>query len=230
LSSVTSFRSFVFVKYLAAILFVALSISTLKAQTKQDTSKKVIQFSGVVVTQDEYGEMVPLPYTTISIDQTSRGTYAEVDGFFSLVAQVGDTIVFSRIGYETVKHGISDTLKSNFYSWYQIMSKDEYLLPEAVIYPWPSREHYKIEFLALDVSNELRERAKKNLAAEILERMEYAVPPDGAEAYSVETAKQVFEYKYSGQYKPQNIFNVAAWAQFIKAWKRGDFKKKKKKK
>jgi hypothetical protein len=31
---------------------------------------------------------------------------------------------------------------------------------------------------------------------------------------------------YSGQIAPQNIFNPFAWSEFIKAWKRGDFKKK----
>ena len=196
----------------------------------QDDPKEVVQFSGVVVTVDEFGEMVPLPYTTIAIQGTNRGTYAETDGFFSIVAEVGDTIVFSRVGYETVKHSVPDTLNTNFYSWYQIMSKDNVLLPEAVIYPWPSREHYKIEFLAMDVSNELRQRAKENLAKEILEQMTMAVPADGGEAYSLAAKQQFEEFKYSGQYKPQNIFNIASWAQFVKAWKRGDFKRKKDKK
>ena len=35
------------------------------------------------------------------------------------------------------------------------------------------------------------------------------------------------KYYYAGQAPPQNIFNVFAWAQFIEAWKRGDFKRKK---
>ena len=193
------------------------------AQEKSD----LIQFSGVTVTEDEYGEMAPLAYTTISVVGTTRGTYSEVDGFFSIVAAKGDTMEFSRVGYQTVQHIIPDSLEQKFYSWYQVMSRDSILLPEAVIYPWPSREHYKIEFLALDVSNELRQRAKDNLAREILDRMKTDVPADGSEAYALTRQNLVTEYQYSGQYKPQNIFNPLAWAQFVKAWKRGDFKKKK---
>jgi hypothetical protein len=193
---------------------------------QKDINEELIQFSGVVVTQDEYGEMVPLPYSSIAIKGTSKGTYAEIDGFFSIVALKSDTIVFSRIGFQTVEIDIPDTLDSKFYSWYQIMSKDDILLPEAVIYPWPSKDHYRIEFLALDVTNELRERAKDNIAKEVLEKMQHAVLPDGQEAYALTQERQFEEFKYSGQYKPQNIFNVASWAQFIKAWKRGDFKKK----
>ena len=213
--------------YFVLVLCLA-QLGMINAQSKSDTNR-VIQFSGVVVTQDEFGEMEPLPYTTVAVQGTDRGTYAETDGFFSIVAEVGDTIVFSRIGFTEVKHAVSDSLDSNYYSWYQIMSRDNVLLPEAVIYPWPSREHYKIEFLALDVSNELRQRARENLAKEVLARMQHAVPVDGTEAFALTMEKRVEEFKYSGQYKPQQIFNVAAWAQFVKAWKRGDFKRKKKK-
>ena len=41
------------------------------------------------------------------------------------------------------------------------------------------------------------------------------------------SADQAVKYYYAGQVPPQNIFNPAAWGEFIKAWKRGDFKKKK---
>ena len=193
-------------------------------------SDKVIQFSGVVVTEDLAGELMPLPYTSIAVLGTSRGTYAEIDGFFSIAAKRGDTLVFSRIGFETVKHSVPDSLDSDFYSWYQIMSEDDILLPEAVISPWPSREHYKQEFLALDITNELRQRAEENLAAEILQRMQSAVAPDGENAFELEQAQRQIAYQYAGQYKPQKIFDVIAWSKFIQAWKNGDFKKKKKKK
>lgn len=196
--------------------------------SQQQDSIKVVQFSGVVVTEDEFGEMVPLPYTAIAIKGTSRGTHTEIDGFFSLVARAQDTLVFSRLGFEDVEQVVPDTLESAFYSWYQVMSEDDVLLPEAVIYPWPSRDHYKIEFLALDVSNEMRQRAEENLAEEILDRMQSAVPPDGENSFEIERQKIQTEYQYAGQYKPQKIFDVVAWSKFIKAWKNGDFKRKKK--
>ena len=204
-----------------------LSITQIFAQSEQDT-KQVIQFSGIVVTQDSIGDVMPLPYTTVGIKGSSRGTYSEIDGFFSIAAERGDTLIFSRIGFQTTEHTVPDSLESNFYSWYQVMSEDEILLPEAVIYPWPSREHYKLEFLALDVSNELRQRAEENLAAEILNKMQTLVSVDGQNAYEVEKAQAQAELYYNGQLKPQKIFDVVAWSQFIKAWKNGDFKRKRK--
>jgi len=224
-----TFRFFMGMKHLACLLFILVSIQYATAQSARQDSSKVIQFSGVVVTQDDLGEMIPLPYTSVAIQGTERGTYAEIDGFFSIAANRGDTLVFSRLGFETVKHSVSDTLDSNFYSWYQVMSIDDVLLPEAVIFPWPSREHYKIEFLALDVSNELRQRAEENLAEEILQRMQSTVAPDGENSFELEQAQRQVAYQYAGQYKPQKIFDVMAWSQFVKAWKNGDFKRKKKK-
>lgn len=188
--------------------------------------KDYIQFSGTVVTEDENGEILPLPYVNISIEGTTRGTYSEYDGFFSMVATKGDTIRFSRIGFKDASIVVPDTLKAVYYSWIQIMSSDSLLLPEAVIYPWPDREFYKIEFLAMDVSDELRSRAEKNIARDVLAEIAKSLPVDGGEAYTYEYKKRINEYKYSGQYKPQNIFNPVAWANFVKAWKRGDFKNK----
>ena len=207
----------------------ALVSSAVFSQEKADTILP-IQFSGVVVTQDEYGEPAPLPYTSIGIMGTSRGTSSDYEGFFSVVALEGDTVVFSRIGFKTVQFVIPDTLDSQRYSWYQIMSRDSILLPEAIIYPWPSREHFKIELLAMDISNELRAQTEENLASEVINKLEYTVPIDGGEAYHWEAQKSFDRQRYSGQFKPQNILNIAAWKSFIDAWKRGDFKRKKKKK
>jgi hypothetical protein len=211
-------------KAINTILFV-LCFATLSYGQTEPEKPKYIQFSGIVVTEGLNGDPQPLPYTNISIFGTSRGTVAEYDGFFSIVAEVGDTMVFSRIGYNTVMHMIQDTLTSDYYSWYQVMSNDNILLPEAVIYPWPSKDHYKIEFLALDVSNDMRRRMEENLAEQVLKEMRYELPADGSEAYNYVLREQIETARYSGQYKPQNIFNPMAWAEFVKAWKRGDFKK-----
>ena len=119
------------------LLIFVLIASLAYGQKKTEDKKRVIQFSGVVVTQDEFGEMIPLPYTTIGIKNTSRGTYSETDGFFSIVAEVGDTLVFSRIGFKTSEHEVSDSLDTQFYSWHQVMSQDNILLP-CLLYTSPS--------------------------------------------------------------------------------------------
>jgi len=152
-------------KNLYLIIFFVISVFGLLAQEKKDIEQlKAIQFSGMVVTEGPSGEPDALPYTSIGIKGTNRGTVSDTYGFFSFVALAGDTVVFSRIGYRTVEKVIPDSLLIDRYSWQQIMTTNDYLLPEAVIFPWPSREHFKYDFLAIDISNELRSKADENLA------------------------------------------------------------------
>lgn len=214
---------------LLLVIFVTISgLGVLKAQ-KNDEPIKVVEFSGMVFYEDENGNPAPLPYTNVAVMGTSRGAAADFDGFFSFVALPGETIVFSRIGYKTVEIKIPDTLRSTQYKWIQIMTEDNIVLPEAIIMPWPSKEHFKQEFLAIDISNELRENAQANLAEEKMKEIRYSVPVDGRETSSLVIKQQATDYVYTGQIKPQNIFNPLAWKKFIDAWRRGDFKKKDKK-
>jgi len=194
----------------------------------QEDQDSVIQFSGRVVANVD-NNLEPLPYTTIGIVGTSRGSTADLDGFFSFVAVKGETVKFSRIGYKDAEYTVPDSLSQSLYFYVQIMSEDSFLLPEAVIYPWPDREYFKYEFLAIDISDQERERLQENLAQEVLSEMRYTVPTDGKEVVTRELAANAAEYYYEGQFKPQNIFNPLAWKRFVDAWRRGDFKNKKKK-
>jgi len=54
----------------------------------QEDQDSVIQFSGRVVANVD-NNLEPLPYTTIGIVGTSRGSTADLDGFFSFVAVKG---------------------------------------------------------------------------------------------------------------------------------------------
>lgn len=210
---------------ISTFLLVVLMSTGAFAQMPIDTSK-VIQFSGAVITADETGDMVPLPYTNVAVMGTSRGASSDLSGFFSFAALKGEVVVFSRIGYQTVQFIIPDSLTQNMYSIVQIMSEDTILLPETVIFPWPSRKHFEIEFLAMDVSDIQREAARENLSPEKLEQLRENLRADGTEAGRIAIAEQASGFKYTGQFKPQRIFDPLAWRKFIHAWRNGDFKKK----
>lgn len=191
----------------------------------QTTDPDLVQFSGMVL-DGSNSELLPVPYTNILIKREGRGTYSDFNGFFSIVAKQGDLVEFSAIGYQTVQFQIPDTLKDNRYSLVQLMTQDTINLPETVVFPWPSREHFKLEFLAMDVTSDLQEAALKNLANEALERMRNDVAYDGNEHADYYLRQQAKNYYHIGQTPPMNIFNPMAWKQFFDAWKNGDFKKK----
>jgi len=108
----------------------------------------------------------------------------------------------------------------------QLMTQDTFNLPETVVFPWPSREHFRLEFLAMDVTPELQSRAQENLAQEVLEKQRNIVRYDGNESADFYLRQQARENYYIGQQPPMNIFNPIAWKKFFDSWKNGDYKRK----
>ena len=216
------------------ILFLILTIcicvlcSKTFAQQVPPTSKdnNIIQFSGVIVTE-EAGRMVPVPYAGVYIANRKVGTTANFQGFFSIVAEKGEKVSFSALGFHKKNFKVPDTLHDDRYSMVQILRRDTILLDEAVIFPWPSRDHLKTDFLAMNVTNEMEKRAMQNLAKETMDKVREVTPHDGRETGSMYLRQQASTYYYYGQTPPMNIFNPIAWGKFFQAWKNGDFKKKK---
>ena len=205
-----------------SILFLFL-LGTLSLNAQQN--KNLVQFSGMVLDGTD-DQLYPVPYTNILVKDKGRGTYSDLRGFFSIVVEKGDIIVFSAIGYKTVEYQIPEDLDEDRYSIVQLMTQDAINLPETVVFPWPSREHFKLEFLAMDVTPELQARAQENLANDALRRMRNEVVPDGRENADFYLRQQSRDFYHIGQQPPMNIFNPIAWKRFFDSWKAGDFKKK----
>lgn len=200
---------------------------TLSAQ-KKDKNKDLVQFSGLIL-DGSTDQLIPVPYANIVVEQRNRGTYSDLKGFFTIVVQKGDVVSFSAIGYKTVEYEIPTDLEDDRYSIVQLMTQDTFNLPETVVFPWPSKEHFRLEFLAMDVTPELQKIADQNLSAENMERLRPAVTIDGNENADYYLRQQARDYYYSGQAPPMNIFNAVAWKKFFDSWKNGDYKKDKNK-
>jgi hypothetical protein len=205
------------------IFFLSIIIYS-SAQAQQNyADRNLIQFSGVVVSGDS---LSPVPFASIIIKHTQRGTMSDFYGFFSFVAQVNDTIEFSSVGYKKAQFIIPDSLTTNRYSLIQMLNSDTILLKETVIYPWPTREQFREAFMNLRIPDDDYERAMKNLnQADMRERMDH-MAMDGSMNYKQYMQQYQSRLYYTGQAPPINLFNPIAWSQFIKAWKNGDFKRK----
>jgi len=206
-------------------LFLLLTILTLgsyKAQSDSSYYEGLIQFSGILVSNDS---IEPVPYARI-IDLNRRtGTVADAYGYFSFVAQKGDSIRFSSIGYKDSYFYISDTLKQSKYSLIHIMEADTIYLKEAVVYPWPSKEQFAEAFVNLDLPNDDYRRAEANLNNQAMLLYAQSIPNDGYMNYKQQMMAYQNKVYYAGQLPPNNLLNPIAWSKFIQAWKNGDFKR-----
>ncbi len=210
-------------KYIVlSVLCTLLATTALLAQQREGN---LVQFSGLVLDGSDE-QLVPVPYANIVVKDRNRGSYTDLKGFFSIVVQKGDVIQFSAVGYKTVEYEVPLEMEGDRKSIVQLMTQDTFNLPETVVFPWPSREHFRLEFLAMDVTPELQSKAQENLAQEVLEKQRNIVRYDGNESADFYLRQQARENYYIGQQPPMNIFNPIAWKKFFDSWKNGDYKRK----
>lgn len=214
--------------YFSILFFLSFFSFAFAQQPAKENPKKshdLIQFSGVVVEGDS---LRPVPYTSIMIRNSYRGTVSDYFGYFSFVAQKSDTIEFSAIGYRDAVYVIPDTLATNKYSLIQVLATDTVYLKTAEVYPWPSKEQFKQAFLQMNLPDDDMARAQRNMArADMKERMT-GMANDASINYKYTMQQYQSKLYYAGQLPPNNLLNPIAWSKFIKAWKNGDFKNKKK--
>jgi hypothetical protein len=206
------------------LILAILTFSLFFIANAQKKETKVIQFSGYILTPDT---LMGIPFVTIHINNTSRGTISNQEGFFSFAANEGDTVSFSSIGFQRSEYYIPTNLQTNKYSIVKLMAADTFYIDTVTIYPWPTKEMFKQAFLSLEIEETDVDRALKNLEREYLKEMGESMAMDASENANYYLRSEAKKYYYAGQAPPQNIFNVFAWAQFIEAWKRGDFKRNK---
>lgn len=199
--------------------------SLVHAQSTTVTSgTNLIQFSGVVLDQDS---LTPIPFVSILIKGTNRGTVTNYYGFFSLVVNPGDELQFFSINHKNRVYKIADTLKQKYYYALQVLTKDTIELKAVDVYPWPSREDFRRAFLALDLKDTDFERAERNMNKETLTYLERTQGNDAAANYKVAMQNYYTKVYTSGQSPSIKLLDPIAWANFIDAWRKGKYSKKK---
>jgi hypothetical protein len=165
-----------------------------------------------------------IPAVSVVVKNRNQGTYSSDQGVFSLVVLKGDQIEFSSVGYKPVVITIADTFRGNQYSIIQLMVTDAQYLPATVIRARPTREQFERDFINTPVPDDDIEIARQNNSAAKRRVLSRGLPANAGEAASTYLRQSAQKYYYQGQAPPQNILNPLAWADFIQAWKRGDFR------
>ena len=131
---------------------------------------------------------------------------------------------FTHVTYKPKTVSIPRNLPGNQYSVVQLMVIDTVYLPATIIRPRPTAEQFARDFVNNKVPDDNIEVARQNTSAAKRRILMQTTPADGGEVSQIQFNKVANRAVYNGQMPPQNIFNPAAWAEFIQAWKRGDFK------
>lgn len=170
--------------------------------------------------------LVGIPAVSVMVKGQNRGTITNGQGVFSIVVLKGDQVEFTHVTYKPKTILIPRTLEGNQYSVVQLMVVDTVYLPATIIKPRPTAAQFERDFVNTKVPDDNIEIARQNTDAAKRRVLMTTLPADGGEATKMQFNKIASKAVYSGQIPPMNIFNPAAWADFIQAWKRGDFKNK----
>lgn len=184
--------------------------------------QRLIQLSGVVVSADSLNEM---PYATVFDKTVRRGTIADIYGFFSMVVQPGDTILFKYYGHKPSSFIVPDTLKEDRYSIIHMMEIDTLQLQEVVIYPWPSKEAFAQAFVEMNPYEDAMLRAQKLLSGQSLANMANGVSSDASISYGNVMTQQNTRLYTMGQSPVNNLMNPFAWATFLQKWRNGELQR-----
>ncbi len=206
------------------ILLVVSIIAPFAAHAQFEKLKdSVVQLYGIVMTADS---LKGIPSVSIVVKGQNRGTVSNEQGVFSIVVMKGDQIEFTSVGYKAKLVDIPRNIEGNQYSMIQLLVIDAEYLPATIIKPRPSKEQFERDFVNIAIPSDAIEIARQNNDETKRRILAKALPSDGREASNMMLRNNASRYYYYGQTPPQNIFNPFAWAEFVNAWKRGDFKNK----
>ena len=199
-------------------------IASTQVQAQFETTRdSIVQLYGIVMTADS---LVGIPAVSIQVKGQNRGTLTNNQGVFSIVVLKGDEVEFTHVSYQSKTIKVPTNLIGNQHSIVQLMVADTVYLPATIIKPRPTPEQFFRDFVNNPIPDDDYEIARKNMSEAKRRAWMQSTPGDGGEATRMQLNKIANRAVYQGQMPPMNIFNPAAWGEFIQAWKRGDFKRK----
>lgn len=203
---------------------ILLCLSPVAAKAQFETFKdSVVQLYGIVMTADS---LKGLESVSVVIKGQNRGTITNNKGVFSIVVLKGDQIEFTSVGYKPKSISVPTNIEGNQYSIIQLMVTDTVYLAATIIKARPTRAQFERDFVNAEMPDDYITIARKNTNAATRRMLVANLPTDGREASSQYLRQTANKAYYAGQAPPMNIFNPFAWNEFIKAWKRGDFRNK----
>jgi hypothetical protein len=199
-----------------------------QALFSQSRPNQPIQLNGVVMSDDSIPQLIP--NVNIFIPGRQQGTVSADDGFFSIAIMPGDTVQFSVIGFKREKFYIPDTLKRDKKGYLvEIrLQRDTAYLSQVIIYPWPSPDRLKAEFMSIRVPTTDLDIAYRNLAIAALRERAAAMGYDPSELGKVMMRQQANYYydrtRYGGvsggTAMMMSLSNPFAWHQLFESLKK----------
>lgn len=182
-----------------------------------------MQLSGMI--KNDLNE--PVPYAYVVVKKNQRSTVSDHNGLYTIIVEPNDTVYFSSIGYKRVRVTLPPQMTSRHLLRDVYMEVDTVMLKTVVIFPWKTYAEFKTAVINTELpAQEEMEAAQLNIAliqTQIL--LSYSNTPNMN--FRNVMMQQYEKNMTKGQTPYYGVLDVMKWAQFIKALKNGEFKRKK---
>jgi len=195
-----------------SLLILLVIIGASAATAHAQSSKRIIQLSGVIIGPDS--ATGPIPGVHVYVPKAGRGTTSLRTGFFSMPVLVGDSVVISAVGY-VKQHYIVPDYPSDYLTLVIEMVEDVTYLQEVTIMPFPTEEVFKQAVLALNVPMD-NGVDPRQMNAELMALMVRSMPMDANQNY------KYYMNQYAGtiteRFQPRTnpFLNPFNWGRFFR--------------
>lgn len=192
-------------------LFILTALVPLQAQEPSD----VVRVTGVVVDQ---ADTRALPYVTIKNKNADGDFLTDTTGYFSLMAQPGDTLLFEAMSYRPDQYVVPRDADGGHFAIVEVMQKDAVLLEEVTIRGFPTQQQFEQIFLRIDPDDlpENTERLRDHVGETVRDET-------NMQQYIFEYNNRQMVYWLSREGPPNDFLNPERWVEFVRAWQDGRF-------
>lgn len=204
------------------LVSLAFAIQPQKMQAQTANNDDIVEVAGVVFTlsndAQSKGVAVPVSYATVQVVGSSRGSYANFEGMFSIVLRKGQKLKFSAVGYADAIVEVPANHSSNRWAVTIELQPVTINLDVISVLPWPNRNNLTAEFLAMSPNEALQMQAlaARNLEERQLLALQKSFSNDSRESAAYYLQKQARDYSSFGQLPSMPVFDPMVWARFLK--------------
>lgn len=221
------------IKYLLPILkmnlvvrfFTAFVLFSFTASQSKAQDQDLVEVSGRVVMEQT---TQPIPHAVIAVVGSDRGVTANGNGMFSIVLKKGEKCTVEMGGFKSSSFSVPANYDKKYYTINIPLGIDTIYLDNVTIHQMtPSEFDFAFKYLYTPDENVVASR--NNMSEESQYLMMAFMQRDANENQTLQQMQNYMRYGSNyGQPSGTNLGNPYAWRDFINAWKRGDFKGKKK--
>ncbi len=205
-------------KYCLTIILLVVSTTIFAQDAKR--SSKLVQFSGIITDTDSNSVV---PYVTITnVSKNNQKYAANYQGYFSIIVNPGDSLIFSAIGFNTKIVVLPNEIVDFKYTEMVKLKPETVYLKAIRIYPWATIEEFNKEFLSMKVADDDMAIAKKNLSPRSIQAMVLSLPRNAAEI-SNSNYRYNFDRMQNVNMRQTNpLLNPFAWGKLMQQIFNGD--------